>query len=93
MVHSVAILPICHRRPSESASAETFDPKHWRVRPWRHVFDHNTFMVLLPLRHILDSLNTPELMQMHKRMLTNRLKTFARAKSKHRPELCLEEGG
>ena len=60
MVHSgAAVLPICHWRPSESASAETFDLKHWRVRQWRHVFDHNTFMVLIPLRHILDSLNTP----------------------------------
>ena len=70
MVHSVAaVLPICHWHPSESASAETFDPKHWRVRPWRHVFDHNTIMVSIPLRHILDSLNTPEIMQMRTGML------------------------
>ena len=71
MVHSgAAVLPICHWRPSESASAETFDLKHWRVRQWRHVFDHNTFMVLIPLRHILDALNTPELMQMRTQMRT-----------------------
>ena len=42
---------------------------------------------------ILTRKPTPEAMQMHTGMLTNRLNTFARAESKHKPELCLVEGG
>ena len=41
LVHSVAVLPICHRRPSESASAQMFDPRQPLRKDSRSVVSHS----------------------------------------------------
>ena len=61
---------------------------NWGVGPWRHVNDHNKFVVMLPLGHILDSLNTDSqhTCECIKNMRSNQPITFAHAESKHQTE-------
>ena len=61
---------------------------NWGVGPWRHVNDHNKFVVMLPLGHILDSLNTDSqhTCECIKSMRSNQPITFAHAESKHQTE-------
>ena len=61
---------------------------NWGVGPWRHVNDHNKFVVMLPLGHILDSLNTDSqhTCECIKSMRCNQPITFAHAESKHQTE-------
>ena len=61
---------------------------NWGVGPWRHVNDHNKFVVMLPLGNILDSLNTDSqhTCECIKSMRSNQPITFAHAESKHQTE-------
>ena len=61
---------------------------NWGVGPWRHVNDHNKFVVMLPLGHILDSRNTDSqhTCECIKSMRSNQPITFAHAESKHQTE-------
>ena len=61
---------------------------NWGVGPWRHVNDHNKFVVMLPLGHILDSLNTDSqhTCECIRNMRSNQPITFAHAESKHQTE-------